>query len=380
MAFVHYGISPTNVVLRIKLMNRKSMEGDGLTGVSNTSPGLIVSTIKINEPAPVTYQSSNSTIDSITTLGIYESPDPGHCRLKELDPINNPGIYEVQFENSRFQNTDSFLLSVSGAFHLAEFDGIVQCKNLAADMEQIKGVDVATDEAQVGVNVVSQDNIDFGILQKESIDEIITNNTEIQEIHTAVLAGEGIYTVTIHLQASSGAPINDASIQIFDQNELTLQAVGESDVDGNKVFALDAGTYHVLISKQGTYSFTVPEVMTITGSASFTFIGTPVPVIPPTANCQLVYLYPIDISSVISTCDDITITPSSDIQNPYILVRNKVKMQYIAARGRYEANIIKQSEVTVDGWSKGRQFIYGTGLIDTDSTKNLVDYEWITSE
>jgi hypothetical protein len=380
MAFVHYGVSPTNVVLRIKLMNRKSMEGDGLTGVSNTSTGLIISTIKINESTPVTYQSSDSTIDSITTLGVYQVPTAGHCRFRELDPTNNPGIYEVQFENSRFQNTDSFLLSLSGAYHLAEFDGVVQCKNLAADMEQIQGADVNTDEAQVGVNVVSQNNIDFGTLQKESIDEIITNNEQIQEIHTAVMAGEGIYSVTLHLQTSPGAPINDASIQIFDQSELTLQAVGESDVDGNKVFALDAGTYHILISKQGTYSFTVPEVITVTGNATFTFVGTPVPIVPPTANCQLVYLYPIDISSVISTCDEITITPSSDIQNPYILVRNKVKMQYIAARGRYEANIIKQSEVTVDGWSKGRQFIYGTGIIDTDATKNLVDYEWITSQ
>jgi hypothetical protein len=191
MAKLNFGVSPTSVILRIKLLNSSVTTGAGLTGLTFASAGLIIGTIKIGEATSTAYTVTGSTIEDITTLGTYETPTATKCRFKEVDATNHPGIYEIHLADARFAATGSLIISVSGATNLAQCDVEVQTSNLNSNLTQILGTAVSTPAtagildanvknianaavntalAQVGVNVVSQDNIDFGALQKASLD------------------------------------------------------------------------------------------------------------------------------------------------------------------------------------------------------------------
>lgn len=138
-----YTSNPTSNVIRVKLMNSSVTTGAGLTGLSNTSSGLNISIIGIESSATTSYATS-SVIDTIATLGTFSAATAGHCRFKEVDATNHPGVYELQFNDSVFSGHASIILSITGATNLAQFDTEIQCGNLPANMNQILGTAVST--------------------------------------------------------------------------------------------------------------------------------------------------------------------------------------------------------------------------------------------
>ena len=207
-----------------------------------------------------------------------------------------------------------------------------------------------------------------------------TNSIDADLIHIqesiSIAQGDGSLAIIIHTQDSNGSPIMGCTVHVFDSTQTTLHAMGFTNVDGNLSIALDAATYKVVIAKQGVYTFTVPETMVITVASTQTFIGTAIPVITPSAGCQLLYLYPVDISSSLDVGAHISIEPTNNNESisPYYLINKKLHMEYVQARTRFEANILQGANVTITGKDDGEQFLYWQGTIDTDSTKNLVDY------
>lgn len=117
----------TSVVLRFKLLDSSSTSGAGLTGLTNASSGLRISTIADNEPTATSYTAAGSTIETITTLGTYAAPTATKCRFKEVDSTNHPGLYEVHFADARFaaSNAKSLVISISGATNLVQADALV---------------------------------------------------------------------------------------------------------------------------------------------------------------------------------------------------------------------------------------------------------------
>lgn len=95
--------------------------------------------------------------------------------------------------------------------------------------------------------------------------------------------GGGANTVTITLQETAGTPkIPSASVDIKNLAGDTLLANGTTDSNGQVVFNLNNGTYSVFKSKLGSYSFTNPQTLVISGNTSVSFIGTPINVSAPT--------------------------------------------------------------------------------------------------
>lgn len=139
MAKLEFGVSPTSVIIRVKLMNSSVTTGAGLTGLSSASSGLVISTIKSGEATPTTYTVAGSTIETIATLGTYAAPTATKCRFKEVDATNHPGVYEIQLADARFASTDALLISVSGATNLAQADIEIQTSNRPANMVQVGG-------------------------------------------------------------------------------------------------------------------------------------------------------------------------------------------------------------------------------------------------
>lgn len=99
-----------NGILRCVLMDNTSSTGGALVGLTPASPGLLISTIADVEAVPTPYSAASATIATIATLGVYGAPAAGTCRFQQVDATNHPGLYELQFLNSRF--------SVGNASHL----------------------------------------------------------------------------------------------------------------------------------------------------------------------------------------------------------------------------------------------------------------------
>ena len=108
----------------IRFVLKHLTTGDGLTGLSNTSAGLIISTIADNEATATVYTVAASNVETIATLGTYAAPTALKCRFKEVDATNHQGLYEFQFADARFSvaNSRKLVVSVSGATNLLDVD------------------------------------------------------------------------------------------------------------------------------------------------------------------------------------------------------------------------------------------------------------------
>ena len=113
----------TSVILRIMLYREDT--GEGITGLSNLSSGLIISTIGENEATATSYTQAGSTIETITTLGTYSAPTASNCRFDEVDATNHPGLYEIQLADARYAISSNRYLdvTVSGATNLLTESG-----------------------------------------------------------------------------------------------------------------------------------------------------------------------------------------------------------------------------------------------------------------
>ena len=131
---IDYASGQTGVILRVKVRqdNSGAKPGQGFVGLSNTSTGLIVSTIADSEPSATAYTAAGSTIDSIATLGTFATPTSGHCRLKQVDPTNHPGLIELQIDNSRYavSGAKELTVTISGVSGLADCDAKVPLRSV----------------------------------------------------------------------------------------------------------------------------------------------------------------------------------------------------------------------------------------------------------
>lgn len=113
-----------SLILRVKILSAATNEG--LTGLTNASSGLIISTIASNEAAAVSYTVAAGNIETIATLGTYAQPSINKCRFKEVDAVNHPGLYEIQLPDPRLSYlttaTLSLIVSLSGAADMKECD------------------------------------------------------------------------------------------------------------------------------------------------------------------------------------------------------------------------------------------------------------------
>jgi len=113
-----------SIILRVKLLDSSVTTGAGLTGLTSSSSGLIISTIADNEATATAYTQAGSTIEAVTTLGTFAAPTATKCRFKEVDATNHKGLYEIQIADARYAvaSAKSLIVSVLGATNLAQCD------------------------------------------------------------------------------------------------------------------------------------------------------------------------------------------------------------------------------------------------------------------
>jgi hypothetical protein len=128
------GYSPTSVCYRVTLLNSS---GAGLTGLTYDSVGLVISAIKASASAVVSYSAVANTIEAVGTAGSYVAPTTNKVRFGEVEPITQPGLYEIQFDNTVWASTTSVEISVLGATSLVEFHEKVQTLNIPSNVMSI---------------------------------------------------------------------------------------------------------------------------------------------------------------------------------------------------------------------------------------------------
>jgi hypothetical protein len=87
------------------LQDSASTTGAGKTGLTSASAGLVVSVRRELAASVTSYSGAN--VLSISTLGTWVDPGVGKVRFKEIDPTNQPGLYELQFVDSLFDGSDA---------------------------------------------------------------------------------------------------------------------------------------------------------------------------------------------------------------------------------------------------------------------------------
>jgi hypothetical protein len=114
----------TSVIVRVKLLDSTSTVGAGKTGLTSSSPGLLIAAATDAEATTTAYAQTAANIQTIATPGTYVAPSAGMCRFAEFDPTNHPGIYEIQLANARYAvaGAKSLIVSWSGATGLSQGD------------------------------------------------------------------------------------------------------------------------------------------------------------------------------------------------------------------------------------------------------------------
>lgn len=87
--------------------------------------------------------------------------------------------------------------------------------------------------------------------------------------------GEGANVVTLTVEDdTTSSPVPAVQIQVRNSDETVLLAMQETDVSGEAGFLLDDGTYKVRLRKLGSYAFSNPETLVVSGMTTQTYQGT----------------------------------------------------------------------------------------------------------
>ena len=129
----------TSNVFRVQL--RSSTTGQGLTGLTFSTSGLIVSTITDNEATTTVYTATASNLETVTTLGTFAAPTASKARFREVDATNHKGLYEIQIANARFAVASAKIIriSITGAAGMLDKDLIIQLEQVPADVTHYGG-------------------------------------------------------------------------------------------------------------------------------------------------------------------------------------------------------------------------------------------------
>ncbi len=123
---IGFQLGQTSIVLRVKIFDSTPTSPTlaGKTGLTNSSSGLIISTIADNEASPTVYTAAASHVQSISTLGTFAAPSASCCRFGKIDDTNHPGLCEIQLDNSRYavSNAKSLTITLSGVTGMAQCD------------------------------------------------------------------------------------------------------------------------------------------------------------------------------------------------------------------------------------------------------------------
>jgi hypothetical protein len=218
---ISFKLGQQSIILRIKIPNSGKADNSGVINLNNTTTGLNISTIADCESTAIVYSSLTGNINSITTLGIFSTPESGCCNFRQVDPNNHPGIYEIQLANARYV--------VSGAKSLLITTLAIPASSAAQSDSLIPlWQDDPYEAKPVNFNLLNIDTSGNVELQPTGLDNIIKDSyTATQAIF---LGAAGILGPTLGLPSSPATiksldGVNTRAIIAFDSNSNRLSSI-----------------------------------------------------------------------------------------------------------------------------------------------------------
>lgn len=124
--------------------------GDPLAGLSDSSAGLVIASVRPGESSPGVFAQAAGDIEAVAVIGTYAAPTAGKIRFGEIDATNMPGWYELHAPDVLFNTADSLrslAITLHGAAGMRAAHVRVQL--LGASL-QGAGVTVATNNDKAG--------------------------------------------------------------------------------------------------------------------------------------------------------------------------------------------------------------------------------------
>jgi len=213
----------TSLILRVFIQDSASTTGDGKTGLSHTSTGMIIALIADNEATATAYTVTASNVETITTLGTFAAPTASKCRFKEVDATNLPGVYELHFANARWavssaRSVQGMITGASGAV-ACPFE--VQLANVPANV-----ITYASGQAPDNATITLINNKTTNLPSDPADQSLIVAATDAIITRLGSPAGASISADIALVQTTAGQAANDASTTVD-----SLGAIGTSVAD-----------------------------------------------------------------------------------------------------------------------------------------------------
>lgn len=219
-----FDTTPTSFKTRVKLMDSTKTTGEGLTGLTFNSAGLIIAVIQEGEATTTPYTQVAGNIETIATLGTYAAPTAGKIRFKEVDAVNHKGLYEIQVTDARFAGASEVIISFVGAADLAEQDIEIQIESVTVTTNNDKtgytvSGTVVTDAASRTASKADVSNLDVAVSSRSTLAAGAQMDLVNAPNATAITAIQaGLATAAIQLQIKGAIAgksiINAAGTQI----------------------------------------------------------------------------------------------------------------------------------------------------------------------
>lgn len=197
----------TSNILRVFLQDSTSTTGAGKTALTNTSTGLIISTIADNEATATTYTAAATNVETVTTLGTFAAPTASKCRFREVDATNFPGVYEIHIADARYAVASSTQLLVS-----------IQCTGVAPVMAEVQ--------------LIAVDLMDTVRLGLTAIPDVAQGNTG------AISTGNATGQVTVVSTAIGAITSTSFAAGAIDAAAIAANAITSSELDATALVVI----------------------------------------------------------------------------------------------------------------------------------------------
>jgi len=257
-------------------------------GVPGMTPEIAIKRMKATHGGPLDGYYWNGTMFQNT---------PVWLPLVEVDGVNCPGLYQYWFAQSAIGAETTYLV-----YYRHQVDPVgftVEEIIITSELYLPAGspvVPVLPGDTVMGkLQAMEDPTMPVALANADAVwDEMLGQHLlpgSTGEALNKLAAGlVGAYQITLAVVDTLAVALQGVRIDIFDALGTGFLGRVWTAIGGAVNVALDAGTYQLRLFKSG-YSFTVPELLTVSADATATFIGTNLMVIVPPSDPNLCAIY-----------------------------------------------------------------------------------------
>jgi len=216
--------------------------------------------------------------------------------MAEFDATNQPGLYTYWFEQSAvgaehiyliyFRNTTAPAVGFATEEHIVTDEIIIPASVPAVPVvpgDTVMGRLAAMEDPTTAVPLAMSDAV-----WDEPLNQHLSSGSTGEALAACTAGTTGSRTVTITIETTGSVPIPGAQIDLYLNGNFLLR--GFTNAAGQLVLALDDNSYTVNIFASG-FSFTVPEILLVSGDTNITYQGTGLATITPPSSPNLCVVY-----------------------------------------------------------------------------------------